>query len=420
MEFTAKLGSTLLSLLLGLGLAGPVSANQELGVSARKADLRLGCLYPMTGPGNQNGRDAAIAIGMALEKIHRRDDGSPKLNVVVEDTRNKQFRASEIARQLIDQQQVQILCGVLNSGIALEISNLARATRTLFIGGGHASSQLTNGALHPWYFRVSNDSKQSMRAGARYLRELQQKHGWKTLAYIGPDYDYGHQIMRDMLAALDALQVEYSIVAEYYPKLLETDFSEYITALAEKQPDILISGHWGDDFVFFVRQANAEGLLEQTRIYGFEQVGGYYNLSRLGDDLPPGMVLAARHHINWPETAANKEFVETFHSRAGHYPSHTAQDAYSVIIAVAEAWKAASQKNVEGVRKALPGLSIPLPEDPPGYVSWIDPQTQQIMQAVAIGESMADDRYPPATRMLGNWQVFYPESRPPQSAPAAD
>jgi len=301
-----------------------------------------------------------------------------------------------------------VLCGVLNSGIALEISDLARTTQTLFIGGGHASSQLTGDALHPWYFRVSNDSKQSMIAGARYLKELQQKTGWKTLAYIGPDYDYGHQILLDILNAMDARSVDYRIVAEYYPKLLETDFSNYIDALVEKAPDIIVSGHWGDDFVAFVRQANGTGLLRRSKLVGFEQAGGYFNLSRLAGDLPSGLALAARHHNNWPETEANRTFVQQFYRRAGHYPTHTAQDAYSVMIAIAEAWKAAERKDVEGVRLALPGLRLSLPEDPPGFRSWIDPHTHQIMQAVAIGETQPDDRYPPARRMLGNWRVFLP------------
>ncbi|MBQ0784515.1 MAG: ABC transporter substrate-binding protein, partial [Amphritea sp.] len=249
-------------LAICFGPAVQVNAGQLLGVPEQQADLKLGCLYPMTGFTGQNGRDAVVAIAMALEMIHRHGEGYPKLNVIIEDTKNKQFRATEMARQLIDQQQIQVLCGVLNSGIALEISDLALATKTLFVGGGHASSQLTNDALHPWYFRVSNDSMQSMIAGARYLQELQQKNGWKTLAYIGPDYDYGHQILLDILNAMDQLKVEYSVVAEYYPKLMETDFSNYIDALSEKAPDIIISGHWGDDFVFFIRQANSTQLLQ--------------------------------------------------------------------------------------------------------------------------------------------------------------
>ncbi|MBQ0785008.1 MAG: ABC transporter substrate-binding protein, partial [Amphritea sp.] len=164
----------------------------------------------------------------------------------------------------------------------------------------------------------------------------------------------------------------------------------------------------GDDFVFFIRQANSTQLLQKSKLVGFEQAGGYYNLSRLGEDLPSGLALAARHHNNWPDTEANRNFVEQFYVRSGHYPTHTAQDAYSVIIAIAEAWKVAETKDVKGVRLALPGLSLSLPEDPPGFQSWIDPTTHQIMQAVAIGETMPNSHYPPAKRMLGNWRVFLP------------
>ena len=255
-----------------------------------------------------------------------------------------------------------------------------------------------------------------MQAGARYLKQLQQRNQWKTLAFIGPDYDYGHQIWLDLLNTLDQLQVEYRIVAEYYPKLMETDYSYYIDALSAKDPDILISGHWGNDFVSFVRQAKQSSLFERTKLAGFEQAGGYYNLSRLGNDLPLGSMLAARHHNNWPSTLSNKRFVKGFQRRSGHYPAHTGQDAYSAIIAIAQAWKQAKKKNIEGVRAALPGLKLSLPEDPVGFQSWIDPATHQIIQAVAIAENIKNENYPPAKLMLDNWQVFHPLKKP-QSTP---
>ncbi len=409
--------SRILVLLLLTLLGGRFAiALEALGVAQQDADLRIGCLYPLTGPAGQHGRDTITSISMALDYLNMQNDGAPKLSVIIEDTKNKQSRARKIARQFIEKEQVDILCGVLNSGIAHEISMLAKKSKTLFIGAGHASSRLINESLHPWYFRVSNDSLQSMQAGARYLKALQPRTQWKTLAYIGSDYDYGHQVWLDLMNTLDSLNVNYSIAAEYYPKLMETDYSHYIDALAKKSPDIVISGLWGNDFVSFVRQAKQSTLFSHSKLAGFEQAGGYYNLARLGTDLPLGSMLAARHHNNWPATARNKSFVKGFQRRSGHYPAHTAQDAYSAIIVIAQAWKVANIKNVAGVRAALPGLKLSLPEDPAGFQSWIDPQTQQIIQAVAIGEVVPNDNYPPAKLMLDNWQVLYPYKQLPQAS----
>ncbi len=58
----------------------------------------------------------------------------------------------------------------------------------------------------------------------------------------------------------------------------------------------------------------------------------------------------------------------------------------------------------------------PLPKDPEGYVSYIDPDTHQIVQAQAIGTPVANDQYPPARVMLGNWVVYGAESLKPSAA----
>jgi branched-chain amino acid transport system substrate-binding protein len=99
--------------------------------------------------------------------------------------------------------------------------------------------------------------------------------------------------------------------------------------------------------------------------------------------------------------------VETFHRLEGRFPTYAAEGAYSGIIAIAEAVRRAGPRgSTDQLVKALEGLRLELPEDPPGFTSWIDPETHQIAQAQAIGEVVPDDRFPPAKVMLGNWVVY--------------
>ena len=71
-----------------------------------------------------------------------------KLRIYIEDSMGKQSRSREISQQLIDDFEVDILCGIVNSNIALEISRLAEDRQTLFIGAGHSSSRLTEEEAH--------------------------------------------------------------------------------------------------------------------------------------------------------------------------------------------------------------------------------------------------------------------------------
>ncbi|PIV76997.1 MAG: hypothetical protein COW56_00030, partial [Rhodocyclales bacterium CG17_big_fil_post_rev_8_21_14_2_50_68_7] len=58
---------------------------------------------------------------------------------------------------------------------------------------------------------------------------------------------------------------------------------------------------------------------------------------------------------------------------------------------------------------ALERLRLKLPEDPDGFESYMDPKTHQMQQVIAIGEVVADERFPPAKTMLGRFKAYPPE-----------
>ncbi|WP_027994083.1 ABC transporter substrate-binding protein [Sinorhizobium meliloti] len=389
-----------------------------IGNGALAQPVKIGCLYPLSGPAGLYGRDSAIAIRLAQRHIESlRGAGYPELEIVIEDTRSKPLRSLQIARKFIDTDQVDFLCGVVSSGIALSITELARQTETFFIGTDHASPSLVSTELHPFYFRVSNDIRLSMLAGAKYIRD-QYSVSAKPLriAFIGPDYEYGYEAWEDLRWFLQENGVEFEVVGEFWPKLFETDYSIYVEALDQVQPDVIVDGHWGLDVVTLIKQAAQHGLLEKATFMNFDAGGNYEVLAQLGNDVPLGLVLSARHHVNWPLTQANRDFVQAFHEEAGRFPSYAAEGAYSGILAIAEAVKAAgSAGDADAIRGALSSLKLKLPEDPEGFVSFMDPLSHQMMQAQAIGRTVVDNRFLPATRLLGGWSVYLPPRQWPET-----
>ncbi len=399
-------------------IVGLVAALQ---VGAALADpVRVGCLYPLTGPGGLYGRDSAIAIDMALEDLAARpDQGYPDLDIVIEDTRSRTLRSLQMSRQFIEDDGMDFLCGVVSSNIALAVSEFVEDTNVIFIGTDHASPRLTSTALHENYFRVSNGSRQSMLAGAQYIQRHFQSDGEPlNIAFIGPDYDYGYQSWDDLTAFLERHDVDFNIVGTYWPRLFETDYSNYINAILAQQPDIVVNGHWGLDLVTFIRQANQTDLFDQVAFMNFDSGGNFEVLAQLGDDMPLGIVLSARHHVSWPPTAANSQFVERFFERANRYPSYAAEGAYTGIMVIAEAVRqAGGTDDIDALRAALRTLEISLPEDPEGFRSRMDPDHHQMLQVQAIGRTVPDARFAPATIQLGEWEVFPPPEHWPELPP---
>lgn len=142
----------------------------------------------------------------------------------------------------------------------------------------------------------------------------------------------------------------------------------------------------------------------------FDAGGNYDTLAALGDDMPLGLVLSARHHVNWPETSENQQFVSQFYQLTGRYPSYAAQGAYAGIHAIAKVLSQVSspitdEKLITGLQR----LRLKLPEDPDGFESYINASTHQIQQVQAIGTTVLNSAYPPAKVLLGDWFIYYPE-----------
>lgn len=406
---------------VAVGIAVTLSARAahgrvELGAPADRADVTVGCMFPMTGRSGIYGRDSVGGIRVALERLAR-EPSAPRLRVIVEDYGSKVSYALRIAEDFVRRDRARVVCGVVSSGVGQAVSRFAAQHDVIFVGTDHASSRLTIEERHPRYFRVSNDTFASMAAGARYLAELRRRSPWRRLAFIGADYDYGHVSLEDLRTNLDALGVPYELVGDFWPKLYEPDYSLYIRALQAAKPDVVIAALWGGDFIAFLKQAAATDFFGRIRLANFDTGGNYDVMVALGGAPPPGLILSARHHDNWPDTPLNRWFVSTFHALEGRYPTYAAEGAYAGVMAIASAVrKAGGAGSTARLVRALEGLTLELPEDPPGYPSRIDPVTHQIAQAQAIGEVVPEAAYPPAKVMLGRWVVYPPELLQPGAA----
>lgn len=405
-------GGRLAALMMALALLATPSgarARIEFGAPAEAADATVGCMYPLAGRAAIYGRDSVAGMKLALADLaaEQPPGEAVKLRILVEDDRSKASVATRIAEDFIRRDKVRFLCGIVSSGVAQAVSRVSAARGVIMIGTDHASSRLTIEDFQRNYFRVANDTFTSMAAGARYLADLQKKSGWKRLAFIGPDYDYGHIAWRDLEWALADVGIRYQAVIHLWPRLYEPDYTGYIADLAAADPDIIVTALWGGDFIAFLKQAIAAGLLDKVRLANFDTGGNFDVLASLGDRLPAGLILSARHHNNWPATARNRKFVQDFHLSEGRFPTYAAEGAYAGIMAIGRALAQAGRHagNDELIR-ALEGMQLPLPEDPDGFVSHIDPETHQIRQVQAIGEVVPETAFPPARMMLGRWVVY--------------
>ena len=269
-------------------VVGPFSAG------AQEKVIKIGAMYPMTGRPGQYGLDSVDGAEMAVEEINSKGGvAGYKLEFLNTDSKAKPDYAVRVAKRYITEDKVHFLFGVVSSAVGLAVTEVSKQYKKIFIGTDHASTQLTTDKLQPYYFRVSSNTFQSMAAGALYLKELKQTKPWETLAYIGPDYAYGHDQWEELKYNLDRFGVKFKSVGEYWPKLSAPDYTAFITAIMKDKPDILVAGFWGGDTVAFIKQALPYGLFSKMLYFHPDAGGNYEVMQGMGAELPLGLVLSA-------------------------------------------------------------------------------------------------------------------------------
>lgn len=368
----------------------------------REGTLTIGCLYPLTGRAARYGHDSIIGAEMAADEVN--DSGGVlgrEVRLLFSDDRSDPTFAVTLAQRYVEEDGVDFLMGVVSSAVAPAVSEVARHFGVIFVGTDHASSRLTVEQFHPYYFRVTNNTTQSMRAGALVL----SRHPWNSYFYIGPDYEYGHRQWQDFQEFLRRIRPDVKILGATWPPLYARDYRPHIERVRDARPDVLVHGFWGGDTIAFLEQGLEMGLCDGVQVVSFDAGGNYEVFEALGDRMPSGLILSGRHHNNFPPTEANRNFVEAFRARARRYPSYTAHGAYVGVRFIVEAVRRAGSLDPDRMVRAAEGMELPTPRDREGTVSWVRPVDHQIVQEMYVGVTEPCDRFPPARVMLGQWEV---------------
>src|SRR5690554_3242537 len=132
-------------LILG-GLAASLMATSAL---AQDIDVKIGVLNDRSGLyADLSGEGSVIAARMAVEDFDAASKGI-NVEIVSADHQNKPDVASNIARQWIDDEDVNVILDVPTSSAALAVNEVLRDSNALMLNSGAATSDLTGEACSP-------------------------------------------------------------------------------------------------------------------------------------------------------------------------------------------------------------------------------------------------------------------------------
>ncbi len=167
-----------------LAMVGPVTALAE------EPPIKIGFIYPMSGPQANWGTGARQGAELALDEVNAAGGIlGRKVVGLFEDTELKPEVGARVAKKLVQQEHVNALIGIVSSAVAVEVTKLMPDLRVPLIISLAMTPDATGKYCNPYAFRVSMDGPQNIKCAAALASEMNAKR-WAT---IGPDYLFGYQ-----------------------------------------------------------------------------------------------------------------------------------------------------------------------------------------------------------------------------------
>ncbi len=284
-----------------------------VGTAAAQEPIRIGVLYGLGGAAAPYTKPAVSGHEMAVEEINAKGGVlGRKLQLVVRDDQSKPDVGVREARDLILKEKVNFLSGIIHSGVALAVSEVAKEHKTILLVSIAKTAALTEDKGHRYVFRSTSNSLTEGRAAAI----LMAQQPFKRYAVTGPDYEYGHRIAEDFVAQLKKLKPDVQIVAEVWPKFGERDFTPHINALLQAKPEMVFSSIWGGDHIAFVKQAKPYGFFQKTQYMAISQADLDVAVP-LGAEAPEGMWASANYAFYYPDSPCQQGVRRQVQSQDG-------------------------------------------------------------------------------------------------------
>jgi branched-chain amino acid transport system substrate-binding protein len=120
---------------------------------AQGKTIKIGGLFPMSGPGSYFGVQDKQGTELAIEQLNKASTNGVKFELQYEDSACAPLPATQAAKRLIDQYKPQVVVGEECSDATLAVMPVMEQARVALINAGSSSIRITEPGS-PWTFRI--------------------------------------------------------------------------------------------------------------------------------------------------------------------------------------------------------------------------------------------------------------------------
>ena len=352
-----------------------------LTVAAYAADpIKIGVLLPTTGGDVLQGKQQIDAIELALREAGGKVADRPVVLVHEDDASNPNVGLQK-ARKLISSDNVDVMTGFFNSGVALAVAQLTSSQRVPIVIANAAADGLTGEKCSPWVFRLSFANSQVADPFGPWL----VKRGIKKVFILGADFVTPRELARSFKESFQAAGGQ--IVGEAFSPFRQTnDFGPYLSQARATNPDAIYAIYYGAEAILFIKQYAAFGLKDKIPMVNTLGTTSPALWPAVGDDVLGA--ITALNYIPELESADNKAFQKAYQDAYGTPGSEFAVMAYDSMRFILAGLQKVNGKTDDKVAlaKAFGQVALTGPRGP----MTIDPRTNHVVQNIYIAQTVKE------------------------------
>jgi branched-chain amino acid transport system substrate-binding protein len=331
---------------VALALALACSASYAF---AQDGSVKIGVLNDQSSSFSAlGGTEVVRAVELAIKDYGGQALGKP-IELVSADHQNKPEVGLSIARQWMEQENVDVIADMANSAIALGVNTLIGDLGKVGLFVSPLTDKTTeadcNGHVVAWAYDAHSTFTSPPKA---LLAE-----GVKTFFILSPDYEAGKVQEATEEAAI--LAGGGTVIGKIKAPLGTTDFSSYLLQAQSSGAEAMILNVSGPDLVNAVKQIQEFGIMAggmKVALPALHQA----DARAIGVEAMKGVRFAAPWF--WTKDEASRNFGLRMKEITGNAPGWVAAGTYSAVTNYLKAVDAAGTDEPKAVLKALHGMKI--------------------------------------------------------------
>ena len=316
---------------------------------AQSKPLKLGGILDMSGLyADITGAGSEAAAKMAVEDFGGEVLGR-KIEIIAADHLNKADLAASIARDMLDNQGVEMIWDVAASATALAAGEIAKARNKIIIFNGPGSIRLSNEACGPFTVHYVFDTfGQANTTGLAAV-----KSGLDSWYFLTADYAFGQDLEMDTTNVV--VKSGGKVLGTVRHPLNTSDFSSYLLQAQASKAKVIGLANAGGDTINAIKQGAEFGLMK-----GGQKISPLLafvtDIDSIGLDTAQGLLLAEAFY--WDLNDETRAFSKRFMERIKRVPTAAQAGVYSSVTHYLKAVKTAGTTDAEAVMKLMKATPI--------------------------------------------------------------